>query len=65
MRQISEFIAAFVRGLFAGAAIYCGIVEHPARMNCGTELAASDFPPSYPEPVSCRRSWRICVWCPP
>ncbi len=33
--------------LFSGAAIYITLVEHPARMECGTELAATVFGPSY------------------
>jgi len=33
--------------LFAGAAIYITLVEHPARLECGTELAATEFGPSY------------------
>src|SRR5207245_8518916 len=30
-----------------GAAIYINLVEHPARMECGTQLAATVFDPSY------------------
>jgi hypothetical protein len=33
--------------LFSGAAIYISLVEHPARMECGTRLAATVFGPSY------------------
>jgi Domain of unknown function (DUF1772) len=47
MRQIAEFIAVFTCGLFTGAAVYLSLVEHPARMECGVELAATEFPPSY------------------
>jgi hypothetical protein len=47
MRQIAEFIAVLACGLFAGAAGYVNLVEHPARMECGIELAATEFPPSY------------------
>jgi hypothetical protein len=47
MRQIAEFIAVLACGLFAGAAVYVNLVEHPARMECGVELAATEFPPSY------------------
>jgi|SRR5712692_583218 len=39
--------AAFCCGLFAGAALYLNLVEHPARMECGTELAVTEFLPSY------------------
>ena len=30
-----------------GAAVYVNLVEHPARMACGTLLAATEFAPSY------------------
>ncbi len=47
MRQIAEFVAVLACGLFTGAAIYVSLVEHPARMECGVEIAAAEFPPSY------------------
>ena len=47
MRRIAEFVAVLACGLFAGAAVYLSLVEHPARMECGTELAATEFAPSY------------------
>jgi hypothetical protein len=47
MRQIAEFVAVLACGLFVGAAVYVSLVEHPARMECGVELAATEFPPSY------------------
>jgi hypothetical protein len=47
MRQIGEFVAVLACGLFAGAAIYVSLAEHPARMECGVELAATEFAPSY------------------
>ena len=40
-------VAVLCAGLFAGAAIYINVVEHPARMSCGTELALRQFAPSY------------------
>jgi uncharacterized membrane protein len=42
-----ELIATICSGLFAGAAIYITFVEHPARLECGTALAATQFGPSY------------------
>jgi uncharacterized membrane protein len=42
-----EFVATFCTGLFAGAALYITLVEHPARMECGTALAVTEFDPSY------------------
>ena len=38
---------ALSAGLFAGAAAYVTFVEHPARMQCGIRLAATEFAPSY------------------
>jgi hypothetical protein len=40
-------IATLAAGIFAGAAIYVGAVEHPARVSCGTEIAIREFAPSY------------------
>ena len=42
-----EVIAVLASGLFAGAAVYINLVEHPARVHCGTELAVAEFGPSY------------------
>jgi len=42
-----QFTATFCTALFAGAALYINLVEHPARMECGTDLAATQFGPSY------------------
>jgi anthrone oxygenase-like protein len=39
--------ATLCAGLFAGAAVYVTLVEHPARLSCGTELAVREFGPSY------------------
>ncbi|MFZ0862427.1 MAG: DUF1772 domain-containing protein [Candidatus Sulfotelmatobacter sp.] len=47
MRQIAEFVAVLTCSLFAGAAVYLSLIEHPARMECGVEIAATEFPPSY------------------
>ena len=47
MRQIAELVALLACGLFTGAAWYISHVEHPARMECGMELAATQFSPSY------------------
>jgi hypothetical protein len=42
-----EALATLCAGLFAGAALYITFVEHPARLECGTALAATEFGPSY------------------
>lgn len=44
---ILEIIALLSCTLFAGAAIYINIAEHPARLECGVEFAATVFGPSY------------------
>jgi hypothetical protein len=45
--MLLEMLATLSAGLFAGAAIYINLVEHPARMECGTSLAITEFAPSY------------------
>src|SRR5260370_11750087 len=45
--RLFGFMAALCCGLFAGAALYVNLVDHPARMECGTEVAATEFAPSY------------------
>lgn len=47
MLWILEFVATLSAALFAGAAIYINLVEHPARMGCDTKTAAMVWAPSY------------------
>ena len=47
MLAVFQFVAALATALFAGAAIYINLVEHPARMGCSTEIAATVWAPSY------------------
>ena len=47
MTQLASFIAVLASSLFAGAALYISLVEHPARLACGTELAVTQWAPSY------------------
>jgi hypothetical protein len=42
-----QFLAVLCCTLFAGAAIYISLVEHPARMACDTKTAATAWAPSY------------------
>ena len=47
MRQIAEFIAVLTCAVFTGAAVHISFIEHPARMQCGVEIAATEFVHSY------------------
>ncbi len=47
IQELAKFLTTLTCGLFAGAAIYINLVEHPARLECGTEFAATEFGPSY------------------
>jgi len=40
-------IAVVATGTFAGAAVYVSLVEHPARISCGVQVALKHFGPSY------------------
>src|SRR5919198_3046589 len=42
-----DLLALVTTGLFAGAALYITIVEHPARVECGVPIAVAEFRPSY------------------
>jgi hypothetical protein len=42
-----ELAAVLACSWFAGAAVYVTAVEHPARLACGTEIAATQWAPSY------------------
>ena len=42
-----QMLAILSTSLFAGAAIYINVAEHPARMSCETSVAARQWAPSY------------------
>src|SRR5687767_15286446 len=42
-----EFVATLTGALFAGAALYINVAEHPARMGLETRMAALQWGPSY------------------
>jgi uncharacterized membrane protein len=44
---LAEPIATLSSALFTGAAVYINLVEHPARMQAGTQVALAEFAPSY------------------
>jgi uncharacterized membrane protein len=45
--MIPEILATLASGLFAGAALYVNLVEHPARLLCGLKVAVAEWRPSY------------------
>lgn len=47
MLHAAEFLALVCTGVFAGAALYVNLVEHPARMSRDTRVAFEVWAPSY------------------
>lgn len=47
MLLTAQFICTFCAALFAGAALYINVAEHPARMGLETSVAAKQWASSY------------------
>ena len=47
MLEIFQTLAVLCAALFSGAALYISVVEHPARMQLETRIAAMQWAPSY------------------
>ena len=47
MLAVLQFVAVLSSAIFAVAAIYINVAEHPARMGCDTKTAITVWAPSY------------------
>jgi len=47
MLEVSQFLATFCTAIFAGAALYINLVEHPARRSLDTSAAVIEWARSY------------------
>lgn len=61
MLELCQFVAVLSTALFAGAALYINVAEHPARMQCGTEIASTVFGPSYHRAAKMQASLAIAA----
>ncbi len=59
MSQIAGIIAVPACTLFAGAAVYINLVEHPARLSCGTKIAVAQWIPSYKRATAMQASLAV------
>lgn len=57
--DLLAIVAILSCAMFAGAAIYINVAEHPARLECGTELAVTVFGPSYHRAAAMQASLAI------
>jgi len=41
--MVAEILSTLASGLFSGAALYVTLVEHPARVSCGSRLRSQSL----------------------
>jgi Anthrone oxygenase len=63
MTPLIELVAVLACTLFTGAAIYITAVEHPARLSCGAEIAATQWAPSYKRATVMQASLAVIAGC--
>jgi hypothetical protein len=64
MQTILEIAALLSAGLFAGAALYIPVAEHPARISLGAAAALQEFRASYTRAAPMQASLAvICFLC--
>src|SRR5207244_5051886 len=59
MKSAFEFLALCSCGLFAGAALYINLVEHPARMSCDVAVALTNSGRVTSAQPLCRHLWPL------
>src|ERR1700689_3804798 len=59
--HLAEFLALMCTGLFAGAAIYINLAEHPARMGRDTRVALEVWAPSYARATRMQAPLALCA----
>jgi hypothetical protein len=47
MLMVLQFLATSCAAIFTDAALYINLVEHPARLSCGTRAAGAQWAPTY------------------
>jgi hypothetical protein len=63
--EVATFLAVFCNSLFAGAALYINLVEHPARMKLGTAAAVAQWAPSYHRATFMQAPLAVLSFSPP
>jgi hypothetical protein len=61
MLVLLKFIAIISAAVFAGAALYINVAEHPARMVLDTRFAAAQWAPSYRRATWMQAPLALCL----